>query len=819
MRIGIITPRSVPDVVGGAERLYDGLVTALRESTPHDVELVRVPSPEHSFRQLVESYEAFRTLDVSRFDLVISTKYPSWMVRHPQHVVYMLHPLRGLYDAYHYFGLPTEVTAAEPEARALLHVLRTTPHGTDGGAERVLGTAAWTVDRLGDDHPACAFPGPLVRALVHWLDRDALHPRRIRAYRAISRRVTERHDYFPPGVTVLPVPPPSSLEGLSPGPFTAFFTASRLDSPKRIDLLIEAMAHVDREVELRIAGTGPDEERLRKLRPDDPRITFLGRISEEQLRQEYQNALAVPFVPLDEDFGLVTVEAQRAAKPVVTCVDSGGVVELVEDGRSGFVVEPDPVAIAGALNRLAEDPSLAERMGREGAESVRDITWTRVVDALLPPFEPVRASRPERPRRRPERRLVVLSTYPASPARGGGQLRLNRLVRGLAERFDVDVITLDDAGGEPGVTELGPRCRQTVIAKSDEHLALEGGLGSRSPIPVGDLAASLFVDRTPEYIDAVRSAARTAMGAVLAHPYLLPALRRAAPDLPFVYDAHNAETAMKRELLADAAHRDALLAVVQTVERHAVQEAELVVTCSTEDRQRLEQMAPTLADWALAPNGADVLDTEFVTGDARRARRDDYLKQLNAIRGTSYERLALFVASYHPPNIEAAQSIIALAPALPQFAFVLAGSHGDHFRDWRLPSNVVLAGVVPQHTLRILLGAADVALNPITSGGGTNLKLIEYFAAGAPVVSTELGVRGIEARDGEHCLLAASTDHFVDAIHTTIASPSDTVRRATRARQLAERRYDWHTIAVHYATTIEEALQSVWRAEGELPVD
>src|SRR5690606_3833993 len=131
----------------------------------------------------------------------------------------------------------------------------------------------------------------------------------------------------------------------------------------RIDLLIAAVQRSATNVPLRIAGTGPDEQRLRSLAGDDDRIVFLGRISEEDLRSEYSRALAVPFVPLDEDFGLVTVEAQLAAKPVVTCRDSGGVTELVENERTGLVVDPDPDAIAHAFDQLAADPERARAMG------------------------------------------------------------------------------------------------------------------------------------------------------------------------------------------------------------------------------------------------------------------------------------------------------------------------------------------------------------------------------------------------------------------------------------------------------------------------
>ncbi|MDA3040897.1 MAG: glycosyltransferase, partial [Actinomycetota bacterium] len=99
MKIGIVTPVAPGNVVGGAERLWHTLQRRLAERG-HDVELVAIPTPESNLAEVLESYETFLHLDVSRFDVVITGKYPAWMIRHPRHLVYLLHPLRGLYDTY-----------------------------------------------------------------------------------------------------------------------------------------------------------------------------------------------------------------------------------------------------------------------------------------------------------------------------------------------------------------------------------------------------------------------------------------------------------------------------------------------------------------------------------------------------------------------------------------------------------------------------------------------------------------------------------------------------------------------------------------------
>ena len=98
MKIALIAPSGVPFVVGGAEKLWWGLSGYVNRHTGHAMELIKLPSPEHDFWSIAASYERWSLLDLSHFDAVISTKYPAWMVQHPNHVVYLQHTRRGLYD-------------------------------------------------------------------------------------------------------------------------------------------------------------------------------------------------------------------------------------------------------------------------------------------------------------------------------------------------------------------------------------------------------------------------------------------------------------------------------------------------------------------------------------------------------------------------------------------------------------------------------------------------------------------------------------------------------------------------------------------------
>jgi glycosyltransferase involved in cell wall biosynthesis len=381
MDIALLAPSPVPLAIGGAENLWWGLLEHLNRHTEHHADLIKLPTPERSFWEVVDSYRRWSQLDVSGYDVAISGKYPAWMAEHPRHVVYLLHPLRGLYDTYPP-GWPLRCELPHPELTALVEFLER------GGEDRpLLGECFDRLDalRARDDVPAEAFalPGPLIRQVVHFLDGIGRGERAVAHSVALSSTVAGRADYFPPGATVPVAHAPSWRHGLHGGRGSYLFTVSRLDPPKRIDLLIRAMEHVRAQVPLRIAGTGPQEAALRELAGSDPRITLTGFLNDANLADAYAGSLAVLFAPYQEDYGYITLEAMLSGKPVITTTDAGGPTELVQDGVSGLIVEPDPAAIGDAIERLLSSRRRARRMGKVGLERGRRVTWDEVVSELL----------------------------------------------------------------------------------------------------------------------------------------------------------------------------------------------------------------------------------------------------------------------------------------------------------------------------------------------------------------------------------------------------------------------------------------------------
>ena len=143
---------------------------------------------------------------------------------------------------------------------------------------------------------------------------------------------------------------------------------------------------MDSPIRLVVVGEGTQRAALEALAEKTgvaDRVEFRGAADDGDLVALYESALGVAYVPYDEDYGYVTLEAFLARRPVVTTVDSGGTLEFVEDGVNGLVCESEPEAIGTHINRVAADRSLASSLGAAGFERARQVTWDGVVDKLV----------------------------------------------------------------------------------------------------------------------------------------------------------------------------------------------------------------------------------------------------------------------------------------------------------------------------------------------------------------------------------------------------------------------------------------------------
>ncbi|MGD9778260.1 glycosyltransferase family 4 protein [Methanomethylovorans sp.] len=788
MKIAIIAPSPVPFTIGGAELLFSGMQDAINNYTSHQCELIKLTTKENTFWDLVESYYKFYQLDLSHFDMIISTKYPSWMVRHRNHIVYMVHPLRGLYDTYHLCNDDPEVPA-QLRTGLVKEILDITEIRIrkDKNVEDLF-QKLFQLRSEQDNYTKelFTFPGPFIRKIIHFLDRWALSYENIREYFSISENVKKRQDYFPPSARVKVIYPPSKIEDFECRGFEYLFTASRLDSPKRIDMLIEAMKFVPHNIRLKIAGEGPEKARLMELAQGDTRIEFLGFVTENELVDLYANALAVLFVPQDEDYGYITIEAMMSAKPVITAFDSGGPLEFVSDSKTGFIVDPEPKHIADKINYFVEHVEEARKMGLLANEKVKKISWNDFVAKLIGERD-IRSQR--------KKKVLVLATYSCYPPRGGGQQRLYNIYSRLAKKFDVTICSIIENDKEEQKLILKNGLTQICIPQSIEHARCQWEIEGKTGLNLYDVLMIDLVERSENYIEKVKKLADDADIVIFSHPYLF--VLKNWVDLNekiIVYESHNVEYLLKKDYAGIRYSQK-----VFDIEKEAAERSDLVFTTSDEDKEHLMLLYGIARNKILVtPNGVDASKIELISLEEK--------KQLKKEVGLSDHRTILFIGSWHPPNLEALKFILdEITSKLSDCVFLVIGSikhyYMHEYEDF--PKNVLAFGVVDEDEKYELYKLADLAINPMFSGSGTNLKMLDYMSAGIPTISTPTGARGLDIENGIHALICTE-DQMREKIIELMNTETLRNRLRLNARKLVESRYSWDKIAASIIAKLKE---------------
>jgi glycosyltransferase involved in cell wall biosynthesis len=327
-----------PFVTGGSE-LFASKLTEQLNAAGHEAILVTFPfrPPKFDAGFLESGALPWRSLDLSAMaDVVIPMRFPTWLVQHPNKVVYLNHQLRVAYEL---FGTAHGPKANERTLQARQHVIAC--DAELGQAKKIFAVSRNVQQRLQ------SFNGLESELLYHGLPHEG------------------QYHAGPSGSYILGV--------------------GRLVTMKRFHLLIEAMAHTRTPVTCQIVGEGRERAALEDLVARlgvEGKVRLLGWRTHQELLDLYAGALGVYYAPVDEDYGLVTLEAFNSGKPVLAATDSGGVLEFVQEGLNGRVLPPEPIAFAEAIDQWYLDRELARRQGEAGAESVRHITWRDCVERL-----------------------------------------------------------------------------------------------------------------------------------------------------------------------------------------------------------------------------------------------------------------------------------------------------------------------------------------------------------------------------------------------------------------------------------------------------
>lgn len=344
MKVAVINSQA-PFIWGGAEEMAINVTKALRRFG-FDAQLVRIPMYWEPAERLLDEALICQLLRLDDYDRVIASKFPSYGIPHRDMRIWLVHQFRQAYDLW------DEGASNIPD----------TPRGRD------------------------------IRQAIYDYDLNAF--RTAQRLVCVAEPIRQRLSYYmgiEAPICRLPVNDEELFADTGREPY--IFAGGRVNGAKRQHLLVQALALTKSKIGLVVCGP-PDgaadkaelEELVERLDLRDRVKLDLRFVERSELAAYLNNALAAAYLPFQEDsVGYVTAEAFLASKPVLTTTDSGGVLEIVHDAETGYVREPDPVALAEAMDRFAEDPARCVRQGQTALEvwRARGITWQQSIAMLM----------------------------------------------------------------------------------------------------------------------------------------------------------------------------------------------------------------------------------------------------------------------------------------------------------------------------------------------------------------------------------------------------------------------------------------------------
>ena len=562
----------------------------------------------------------------------------------------------------------------------------------------------------------------------------------------------------------------------------AFFVGSAHPPNKEaVDFILNVVAPACPEIDFYLAGKCSDNVQCYLSN-----VHLMGLITDEEKDRLFASCdIAVNPMFSGAGTNLKTLEFLSTGIPMISTFV--GVRGLGLEERLHYV-HAEKEEFITRLKELADDKTLQEKISRAGKAFINQhYSWHKICDSVHHSIESLVPSKESK-----KRVILAMGDYAVDNPSAGGEIRIHYLLKNMSQSFRVIYLCLSDSRVER--IQMDDDFIQISLPKTAEHLEKQQEINSQCWVSANDIVAGNMIQNNKFYLSVAKIIGQTANCIILEQPYMVDAIGSFCRK-PVIYDSQNYEYALKKKLLTPHPMCVWLCEETKRLEKKAISIASEVICCSPEEIPGLTEFAENKGPrFDVIRNGVSIAERKY-----------DYSIVKRLFPG---KKLAVFIGSGHIPNVDAAGFVIRdLAKRAQGFEFLIIGSVCDAFLSERMPNNVLLMGKVSNEQKDFLLFAADVALNPVEQGAGSNLKLAEYFAYGIPTVTTPFGARGYAIKNGVHAIIC-ERERFAEEMQKMITLNNSVMTMVKEAYCYANEELSWKHLAKRYVEIVKNLISA-----------
>jgi glycosyltransferase involved in cell wall biosynthesis len=382
--------------------------------------------------------------------------------------------------------------------------------------------------------------------------------------------------------------------------------------------------------------------------------------------------------------------------------------------------------------------------------------------------------------------LLALGTFAVDAPLGGGKYVINNLLRRISSRYNVKFLSLVESDKTYKEVRVSKNFTNIQIPQNIEQSKIQWEQEKRNDIGLFDYVQINHWKHNPEYVESVKINLKKSDVLILEHPYFTNLIKSLNVDIPIIYHAIDLELNQKKSILSSE-----LLNNVKNVEQTACNLAKQIWVSSESEKTQFKEIYNISQEkLRLLPHGIDLSSSPFI-------ERESHKQIKSKIDEINNKTIFVFTGSWHPPNLQSVEFIISeLSPINQDYHYFIVGSVSNYYfhehPKAKLPENVTMFGQVNDIEKIGIYKLSDFAINPMFSGAGTNIKMLEYMAFGLPIISSEFGSRGIKFSKN---MLVSNKENFGKTIEHAVTSKYEESSSISENYQIIKNEYDYDSIS------------------------